>query len=91
MKDSVKITVIDAGFKDANKKNMHQKPSFLPQTWKAGREIPDEPVQRAVPTSSTRSSRTCAKLARTFLPKIWISSQTFPRSQAQKHRASRLH
>src|SRR2546422_823526 len=49
MKDSVKITVIAAGFKDANKKNIHQKQSFLPKTWKAGREMPDEPVQRAVP------------------------------------------
>src|SRR5881296_486606 len=38
MKDSVKITVIAAGFKDANKKNIHQKQSFLPKTWKAGRE-----------------------------------------------------
>ena len=49
MKDSVKITVIAAGFKDANKKNIHQKQSFLPKTWKAGREIPDEPVQQALP------------------------------------------
>src|SRR3982075_2723159 len=43
MKDSVKITVIAAGFKDANKKNIHQKQSFLPKTWKAGREISEEP------------------------------------------------
>lgn len=38
MKDGVKITVIAAGFKEANKKNIHQKPQFLPKTWKAGRE-----------------------------------------------------
>jgi hypothetical protein len=50
MKDSVKITVIAAGFKDANKKNIHQKESFLPKTWKAGREIMDEPpVQQTLP------------------------------------------
>jgi cell division protein FtsZ len=49
MKDSVKITVIAAGFKDANKKNIHQKQSFLPKTWKAGREMPDMPVQQALP------------------------------------------
>src|SRR5260370_7371052 len=50
MKDSVKITVIAAGFKDANKKNIHQKQSFLPKTWKAGREIPDmqEPLPNVV-------------------------------------------
>src|SRR5436305_8922174 len=49
MKDSVKITVIAAGFKDANKKNVGQKQSFLPKTWKAGREIPDGPEQQALP------------------------------------------
>ena len=40
MKDSVKITVIAAGFKDANKKNVAKRPEFLPKTWKAGRELP---------------------------------------------------
>ncbi len=50
MKDSVKITVIAAGFKDVNKKNIHQKESFLPKTWKAGREIMDEPpMQQTLP------------------------------------------
>src|ERR1700758_5087677 len=41
MKDTVKITVIAAGFKDANKKQAQQRPSFLPKTWKAGREVPE--------------------------------------------------
>jgi cell division protein FtsZ len=49
MKDAVKITVIAAGFKDANKKNIHQKQSFLPKTWKAGREMPDMPMQHELP------------------------------------------
>src|SRR5215813_3772918 len=40
MKDAVKITVIAAGFKEANKKNTAQKPQFLPKTWKAGRVLP---------------------------------------------------
>src|SRR6202047_1211371 len=43
MKDAVKITVIAAGFKEANKKNVQQKPSFLPKTWKAGRDVPEPP------------------------------------------------
>ena len=47
MKDSVKITVIAAGFKDANKKNALPKQSFLPKTWKAGREIMEQPMQPA--------------------------------------------
>ena len=37
MKDAVKITVIAAGFKEANKKNTSQRPQFMPQTWRAGR------------------------------------------------------
>src|SRR5499426_2313487 len=40
MKDAVKITVIAAGFKEANKKNTVQRPQFLAKTWKAGRELP---------------------------------------------------
>jgi cell division protein FtsZ len=40
MKDSVKITVIAAGFKEANKKNVARRPEFLPKTWKAGRDVP---------------------------------------------------
>jgi cell division protein FtsZ len=39
MKDTIKITVIAAGFKDANKKNTHQRPSYLAKTWKAGPEV----------------------------------------------------
>jgi cell division protein FtsZ len=38
MKDAVKITVIAAGFKEANKKNTTQRPQFMPRTWKAGRD-----------------------------------------------------
>jgi cell division protein FtsZ len=39
MKDTIKITVIAAGFKDANKKNTPQKPSYLAKTWKAAPEV----------------------------------------------------
>ncbi|MBZ5540193.1 MAG: cell division protein FtsZ [Acidobacteriia bacterium] len=38
MKDSIKITVIAAGFKEVHKKFPAQKPQFLPRTWKAGKE-----------------------------------------------------
>src|SRR5579885_1720976 len=44
MKDALKITVIAAGFKEAGKKQaVHEKASFLPRTWKAGREVPEAP------------------------------------------------
>jgi len=39
MKDTIKITVIAAGFKDANKKQVKEKPSFMPRTWKVEPEV----------------------------------------------------
>jgi cell division protein FtsZ len=35
MKEQVKITVIAAGFREAARRQPHQKPAFLPKTWKA--------------------------------------------------------
>ena len=58
MKDSVKITVIAAGFKDANKKNVAKRPEFLPKTWKAGREIPVAAAAGAGAASGSASSTT---------------------------------
>ena len=34
----VRNTVIAAGFREAARRQPHQKPSYLPKTWKAGRE-----------------------------------------------------
>ncbi|HKF52576.1 MAG TPA: cell division protein FtsZ [Candidatus Acidoferrales bacterium] len=41
MKESVKITVIAAGFREVANKKTHTRPSYLPKTWKA--ERPPEP------------------------------------------------
>lgn len=38
MKEQVKITVIAAGFRESARKQVHQKPAYLPKTWNAGRE-----------------------------------------------------
>jgi cell division protein FtsZ len=38
MKESVKITVIAAVFRESARKQVQQKPSYLPKTWKASRE-----------------------------------------------------
>jgi hypothetical protein len=48
MKDTIKITVIAAGFKDANKKNTHQKPSYLAKTWKAAPEVQEVQIAKQV-------------------------------------------
>jgi hypothetical protein len=48
MKESVKITVIAAGFREAGKKQQ-QRPSYLSKTWKAPAAPPEpEPVQPKV-------------------------------------------
>jgi len=47
MKESVKITVIAAGFREAGKKQQ-QRPSYLPKTWKAPAAPESESVQPKV-------------------------------------------
>jgi hypothetical protein len=83
MKDSVKITVIAAGFKDANKKNIHQKQSFLPKTWKAGREIQDEPVQHTLPNVVHQVQQNVREVSQD-VPADDLDVPTFLRRQAQK-------
>jgi len=47
MKEQVKITVIAAGFRESARRQPHQKPAYLPKTWKAGREdqVAEEPQE----------------------------------------------
>jgi cell division protein FtsZ len=83
MKDTIKITVIAAGFKDANKKNMHQKPSFLPKTWKAGRDVPEAPVQQAPPNIVHQVQQNVREVNHD-VPADDLDVPTFLRRQAQK-------
>jgi len=46
MKESVKITVIAAGFRDVAGRKPAQRPSYLPKTWKAARD--PEPQQEPI-------------------------------------------
>ena len=49
MKESVKITVIAAGFREVSNRRPFQRPSYLPKTWKAARDRHVvEPVQQNV-------------------------------------------
>src|SRR6202050_3878938 len=54
MKEQVKITVIAAGFREAARRQPHQKPSFLPKTWKAGREEEPAVVPQEIPQEAPR-------------------------------------
>jgi cell division protein FtsZ len=83
MKDTIKITVIAAGFKDANKKNIHQKPSFLPKTWKAGRDVPEAPVQQAPPNIVHQVQQNVREVNHD-VPADDLDVPTFLRRQAQK-------
>jgi hypothetical protein len=88
MKDTIKITVIAAGFKDANKKQTHQKPSFLPKTWKAGREVEEEqepapPPPQPVPNVVHQVQQNIRELS-PEVPADDLDVPTFLRRQAQK-------
>ncbi len=83
MKDTVKITVIAAGFKDANRKNVPQKQSFLPKTWKAGREIAEPPMSQESPNVVHQVQQNIREVGQE-VPADDLDVPTFLRRQAQK-------
>ncbi|HXY00269.1 MAG TPA: cell division protein FtsZ [Candidatus Limnocylindrales bacterium] len=84
MKDMVKITVIAAGFKEAAKKQLGQKPAFLPRTWKAGREIPTQAELPVAPPDVVHQVAQNVREAAKDMPKDDLDVPTFLRRQAQK-------
>ncbi|MGB9444997.1 MAG: cell division protein FtsZ, partial [Candidatus Acidiferrum sp.] len=92
MKDMVKITVIAAGFKETAKKQAttQHKQSFLPRTWKAGRDVPE---QSELPAASpnvvnqvnqVNQTRPVVRETPQEMPKDDLDVPTFLRRQAQK-------
>jgi hypothetical protein len=84
MKDMVKITVIAAGFKDTAKKQMPQKQTFLPKTWKAGRDIPEQGELPVTPPSVVHQVAQNVRESAQDVPKDDLDVPTFLRRQAQK-------
>ena len=84
MKEAVKITVIAAGFKEAGKKSMQQKPSFLPKTWKTGRELPAQGELPVAPSNVVHQVTQNVREATQEMPKDDLDVPTFLRRQAQK-------
>jgi cell division protein FtsZ len=85
MKDALKITVIAAGFKEANKKNAQNKAQFLPRTWKAGREVTEPPVPHQEPVPNIVHQ--VQQNVRDLQPEVRaddLDVPTFLRRQAQK-------
>src|SRR5579864_3078143 len=83
MKESVKITVIAAGFREVAGKKTAQRPSYLPKTWAAKREQPPAqvaPQQTNVVQQVARNVREAAP----EMPSDDLDVPTFLRRQAQK-------
>lgn len=84
MKDAVKITVIAAGFKEANRKVVQQKPSYLAKTWKAGRDMAEPlPQQQALPNVVHQVAQNVREVSREVAADD-LDVPTFLRRQAQK-------
>jgi cell division protein FtsZ len=85
MKESVKITVIAAGFREvAGKKAQTTRPSYLPKTWKAGREQTPDIVPAPQTTNVVQQvARNVSEVSRE-VPSDDLDVPTFLRRQAQK-------
>jgi cell division protein FtsZ len=89
MKDSVKITVIAAGFREITRKNTQQRPSYMPKSWKTAAREP-EPAQRRPVTEEVQVPAPPSAPAARPIPEVVQESAndldvpTFLRRQAQK-------
>ena len=95
MKESVKITVIAAGFREVAGKKTHTRPSYLPKTWKATRTVtrashlPQPQQTNVVQQVSRNVSEVVHQVARNVsqvheVPADDLDVPTFLRRQAQK-------
>jgi len=85
MKDTIKITVIAAGFKEANRKQVKEKPSFMPKTWKVEPEIAEpEPPPAAPPNVVHQVQQNVREVSREVPAVDDLDVPTFLRRQAQK-------
>ncbi len=82
MKESVKITVIAAGFREVAGKKTHTRPSYLPKTWKAGRE-PGDHVAPQQTNVVQQVARNVSEVSHE-MPADDLDVPTFLRRQAQK-------
>jgi hypothetical protein len=81
MKESVKITVIAAGFREVAGKKTHSRPSYLPKTWKTGRDHTN--VVPQPPNVVQQVARNVSDVV-PEMPSDDLDVPTFLRRQAQK-------
>jgi cell division protein FtsZ len=90
MKDSLKITVIAAGFKEANKKNVQPRSSVIAKSWNSAPEAtepPAQPVQQQLPNVVHQVNENVREVSREVsreVPSDDLDVPTFMRRQAQK-------
>jgi cell division protein FtsZ len=90
MKDSLKITVIAAGFKEANKKNVQPRASVIAKSWNSAPEVtepPAQPVQQQLPNVVHQVNENVREVIREVsreVPSDDLDVPTFMRRQAQK-------
>ncbi len=91
MKESVKITVIAAGFRDVAAKKAHGKPSYVPKTWKATREPQQPQPQQQQPVNvAPQQTNVVQQVSRNVnevmhdVPSDDLDVPTFLRRAAQK-------
>jgi cell division protein FtsZ len=89
MKESVKITVIAAGFRDVAARKAQAKPSYVPKTWKATRE-PQQPQQQQPVNVAPQQTNVVQQVSRNVnevmhdVPSDDLDVPTFLRRAAQK-------
>ncbi len=83
MKESVKITVIAAGFREVAGRKPQQRPAYLPKTWKATRD--PEPEQEPEPVAEVMPPpRQVPEVIHQEATADDLDVPTFLRRQAQK-------
>ncbi|MFZ0411438.1 MAG: cell division protein FtsZ [Candidatus Acidiferrales bacterium] len=84
MKESVKITVIAAGFREVAGKKTQARPSYVPKTWKTGRE--QTPAPNVVQQQSNIVQQVTRNVSEVIhdVPADDLDVPTFLRRQAQK-------
>ncbi|HYA98082.1 MAG TPA: cell division protein FtsZ [Methylomirabilota bacterium] len=90
MKESVKITVIAAGFREVQRGASAPRQQFLPKTWRAGREVPAGAAAAAAAAGASSVSNVVQQVQQNVrdtgaeVPENDLDVPTFLRRQASK-------
>jgi len=86
MKEAVKITVIAAGFREIAARKSQSRPSYLPKTWRAGREqsgVEEEPQQQTLIQQPNILQHTNVQQASTAQQRVPVQQPVAPQPAVQ--------